>query len=211
MKREEKNAQSRQRILDASLREFSALGYDAASLNTICSENGISKGMIYHYFKDKDEIYLFCVAECFEQLTSYMTDAVKGMTGTAERRLRGYFDARLRFFAENPLYLGIFKDAALNPPDSLIGEITQARKAFDKLNIVVLTGLLESTTLREGVAVPAVVEDFRMYMDYFNLRFKAVRRGADSPEQALRKHEEMCHRQLDILLYGVLGDRHENK
>jgi AcrR family transcriptional regulator len=211
MKREEKNAQSRQRILEASLREFSAKGYDAASLNTICTENDISKGIIYHYFKDKEELYLLCVEECFEKLTSYMTDAVKGMAGTVEQRLRGYFDARLRFFAENTLYLGIFNDAALNPPDSLIGDIMEARKAFDELNISVLTCLLESTTLRGGITVPAVVEDFRMYMDYFNLRFKAVLIGAHSPEQALRKHEEMCHRQLGILLYGVLGDRDENR
>ncbi|MCY1713296.1 TetR/AcrR family transcriptional regulator [Caproiciproducens galactitolivorans] len=211
MKREEKNAQSRQRILEASLREFSAKGYDGASLNTVCTKNDISKGIIYHYFKDKDEIYLFCVQECFEKLTSYITDAIKGMAGSVEQRLRGYFDARLRFFAENPLYLGIFTDAALNPHDSLLGDITEARKAFDELNISVLTGLLESTTLRKGVTVSAVVEDFRMYMDYFNLCFKAALAGAYSPEQALRKHEERCHRQLGILLYGVLGDRDENR
>lgn len=211
MKREKKNAQSKQRILEASLREFSAKGYDAASLNAICAENDISKGIIYHYFKDKDEIYLLCVAECFEKLSSYMTDAIKEMMGSVEQRLRAYFDARLRFFAENPVYLGIFIGAALNPPDSLMGDITEARKAFDELNITVLTCLLESATLREGVTVSAVVEDFRIYMDYFNLRFKAVLMGAHSPEQALRKHEERCHRQLGILLYGVLDNSDENR
>mgnify|MGYP002539826609 CR=1 FL=1 len=58
MKREEKNALSRQRILDAAMEEFSRNGYDGASLNTVCAEKGISKGIIYHYFKDKDELYL---------------------------------------------------------------------------------------------------------------------------------------------------------
>jgi AcrR family transcriptional regulator len=211
MKREEKNAQSRQKVLDASLREFSAKGYDTASINTICAENDISKGIIYHYFKDKDEIYLLCVAECFDKLVSYMTDAVKGMEGSTEQRLHGYFDVRLRFFAENPLYLGIFTNAVLNPPDRLVGDIMAARKAFDELNISVLTRLLESTVLRKGVTVPAVVEDFRMYMDYFNMRFKAVLDEAHSPEQALQKHEERCHRQLGTLLYGVFGDRDEKR
>ena len=211
MKREEKNAQSRQKVLDASLREFSAKGYETASINTICAENDISKGTIYHYFKDKDEIYLLCVAECFDKLVSYMLDAVKGMEGSAEQHLHGYFDVRLRFFAENPLYLGIFTNAVLNPPDRLKGDIMEARKAFDELNISVLTRLLESTTLRKGITVPAVVEDFRMYMDYFNLRFNAVLVEAHSPEQALRKHEERCHRQLGTLLYGVLGDKDEKR
>lgn len=98
---------SRQRILEAVLREFSQKGYEGASLNTVCAENGISKGIVYHYFKDKDELYLFCAADCFEKLTAYLKGTAEA-AGHPEERLRGYFDARLRFFAEAPAYLGIF-------------------------------------------------------------------------------------------------------
>ncbi|MDO4269695.1 MAG: TetR/AcrR family transcriptional regulator [Eubacteriales bacterium] len=209
MKREEKSALSRQRILHASLREFSAKGYAAASLNTVCAENDISKGIIYHYFADKDELYLLCVAECFDALTAYLGRMLDGISGSVEQRLRGYFDARLCFFAENPLYLGIFNSAALETPDHLVSKIADARKDFDELNISVLTGLLKSAVLRNDITLSDVVEDFRMYMDYFNLRFKSALTGILSPEQTLRKHEEICHRQLNILLYGVLGERDE--
>ena len=84
MKREEKNMLSRQRILEAVLREFSQKGYEGASLNTVCAENGISKGIVYHYFKDKDELYLFCAADCFEKLTAYL----KGTAEAAGHRAR---------------------------------------------------------------------------------------------------------------------------
>lgn len=57
MKREEKNLQSRQKIMDAAWKEFGEKSYAEASLNTICKEGDISKGIIYHYFKDKDELY----------------------------------------------------------------------------------------------------------------------------------------------------------
>lgn len=53
MKREEKNLQTRRRIMDSALNEFSKQGYGASSINTICSAQGISKGIIYHYFKIK--------------------------------------------------------------------------------------------------------------------------------------------------------------
>ena len=46
MNREEKNALSRQRILEAALEEFSQKGYEAASLSNVCAEKGISKGII---------------------------------------------------------------------------------------------------------------------------------------------------------------------
>ena len=50
MKREEKSALSRQRILDAATEEFSQKGYEGASLNTVWAKKGISKGIIYHHF-----------------------------------------------------------------------------------------------------------------------------------------------------------------
>lgn len=209
MKREEKNALSRQRILDAAMEEFSAKGYDGASLNTVCGEKGISKGIIYHYFKDKDELYLLCVEACFNAFTAYLKDAAASLSGPARERLRAYFDARLRFFADYPRYLGLFADAALDPPAGLWDQIADRRRAFDELNISVLTGLLDSAPLRAGLSVEAVVEDFRLYLDYFNIHYRAAFRGDASPQEALLKHEERCHCQIDILLYGVMGEPHE--
>lgn len=206
MKREDKNALSRQLILEAALREFSDKGYEGASLNTVWAENGISKGMIYHHFKDKDEIYVLCVEMCFDELTERLGETLKEPAGTAAERLRGYFDARLRFFAENPLYLGLFSDAAFQPPAALRSAIAQRRRAFDELNVAVLTELLNSQPLREGLSSAAIVEDFRIYMDFFNLRFRAVCSEGLSPEAALREHEERCHRQIDILLHGVVRE-----
>lgn len=207
MKREEKNALTRQRIIDAALREFSAKGYDVASVNTLCEEKDISKGIIYHYFKDKNELYLLLVADCFEKLTAYLRAAEGGFGRTVEERLGGYFDARLRFFAENPLQLGIFFNAVLNPPPRLSAEIAAVRKDFDALNTSVMTGLLTSAPLRRDVSVSALVEDFRLYMDFFNARFQTVSVEASTPEKALRDHEEQCHRQIRILLYGVMEER----
>ena len=204
MKREEKNALSRQRILEAAREEFSKRGYDGASLNTVCSEKGISKGIIYHYFKDKDELYLLCVKECFDSLTEALSQTADALTGSAKEKLQSYFSARLRFFAEHPQFLGIFADAAFNPPPHLTREITALRQPFDELTISVLTGLLESAPLRKGLSVSLIVEDFRMYMDFFNMRFQADSGTEHTMDELLQKHEERCQRQLDILLYGVI-------
>lgn len=207
MKREEKNALSRQRILEAAMEEFSKKGYDGASLNTVCSENGFSKGIIYHYFKDKNELYLLCVEECFREVTSYLKEHAAASDGSAGRRLQDYFNTRLRFFADHPLCLGIFAEAVFNPPAGLRVEIATRKEDFDRLNISVLTELLESEPLREGLTVSSIVEDFRMYMDIFNMRFQADARDGRPMEELLKEHEERCHRQLDIMLYGVLGER----
>lgn len=132
------------------------------------------------------------------------------MTGSAEEQLQSYFRARLDFFAENPIYLGIFADAAFNPPSALAPEISGCRHAFDDLNISVLTKVLESESLRTGLSVTTIVDDFRMYMNYFNMRFKTDFSSERSIEELLKDHEERCHRQLDIPLHGILGKKNAN-
>lgn len=207
MKREEKNALSRQRIINAAMQEFSKNGYDGASLNTICAENDISKGIIYHYFKDKDELYIFCVKECFAKLTEYMRKVSKDLEGGMEECIASYFDARLRFFADNPIYMGIFSDVCLKSSLTENEKIAEARKEFDELNISVLTELLKNAPLKSGLTVEMVVEDFRLFMDFFNMHFKKAIDGNLNPDAVLREHEERCHRQLNLSLYGVIGEK----
>ncbi len=204
MKRKEKNLQSRQRILEGALKEFSVKSYGEASLNSICNDNGMSKGIIYHYFKDKDELYLLCVKECFDALTSYLSGAVKTLNGSVEEHLRGYFDARLRFFSDNSPYLNLFCNAVMNPPTHLLKAIGEVKSEFDTLNISVLTELLDRVSLRPDISVSEVVDDFRAYQDFFNARYRTIQQDR-STESILHDHEERCHRQLKMLLHGVIG------
>lgn len=213
MKREEKSALSKQKILEAAMEEFSRKGYSGASLNTVWAEKGISKGIIYHHFQDKDELYLLCVRTCFDAITAYLQTAADSLSGTSHDRLKNYFDARFRFFTDHPVYLGIFIDASVNPPEKLLPRIRQLRQDFDQLNISVLKKLLRNEPLRPGLSADLVADDFRMYMDYFNMHFRVAccenySQENHSQNDILRKHEEMCHRQLDILLHGVLDSDH---
>jgi AcrR family transcriptional regulator len=57
-----------QRIIQAALKEFSYKGYELASTNEIVKKAMIAKGMLFHYFKDKKELYLFLCDYCFEIL-----------------------------------------------------------------------------------------------------------------------------------------------
>jgi len=49
---------TRQRILEAAIREFSAQGYSGARVDMICKRARANPRMIYHYFGDKDGLYV---------------------------------------------------------------------------------------------------------------------------------------------------------
>ena len=67
MKKEEKTKQTCEKIVHAATIEFGSRSYDAVSLNAICGKYQIAKGLIYHNFKNKDELYLYCVKKSFEK------------------------------------------------------------------------------------------------------------------------------------------------
>lgn len=53
----ERSAETRQRILDAALREFAANGLAGARTEAIASAAGVNKALIYYYFNSKENLY----------------------------------------------------------------------------------------------------------------------------------------------------------
>ena len=194
MKREEKNQLTIRRIMDSALAEFAGKGYGASSVNTICAAQDISKGIIYHYFNTKDELYLACVEECFCKLTDFLA-ANSPMQGTVEERLEGYFSNRMHFFSLYPVYQSIFCEAVISPPAHLVAEIGLKKKRFDDLNIHILEQLLQELPLQPGMTMEEVVETFRLFQDFFN---------ATERTQDFYLREGHCKKALHILLYGVV-------
>jgi TetR/AcrR family transcriptional regulator len=54
----ERSAETRQRILDAAAREFSANGLAGARTEAIAAAAGVNKALLYYYFDSKDRLYL---------------------------------------------------------------------------------------------------------------------------------------------------------
>lgn len=62
----------RNRILEAALVEFADKGYKKASTNTIVREAKVSKGLLFHYFISKKDLYIL--------IFKYAKDTVKNDT-----------------------------------------------------------------------------------------------------------------------------------
>ena len=63
------------RILDAAVRVFARLGYHGARVSDIAKEAGIAYGLVYHYFKNKEEI----LNTIFEDRWSGFVEALHGI------------------------------------------------------------------------------------------------------------------------------------
>lgn len=55
---QQRSEETRARLLQAAAKEFSTSGYDAASVDDICAEAGVSKGAFYHHFPSKQAVFI---------------------------------------------------------------------------------------------------------------------------------------------------------
>lgn len=204
MKKKNKGELSRREILDAALEEFSTYGYAGASLNRVCKEKDLSKGRIYHHFKDKDELYLKCLEDCFNQFREHLADVYRTNDDGVEIRIKKYFDTRIHFFMDHPQYLGIFMDVALNMPDQLKDEIQMIRNEFDRQSTAILKDILHHAPIREDLNLNILVEDIKVYMNFTNMNLRDRLSERLDAEDVWKQHEERVHRQLDLILYGIL-------
>ena len=51
--------EKQEKILEAAIKEFADKGFEKASTNEIIREAGISKGILFHYFQNKKNLFLF--------------------------------------------------------------------------------------------------------------------------------------------------------
>jgi AcrR family transcriptional regulator len=55
---QQRSEETRAKIMDAATKLFSTRGFNAASVDDICTEAGISKGAFYHHFESKQALFL---------------------------------------------------------------------------------------------------------------------------------------------------------
>ena len=74
--REDHLAARRRQILDGARRCFAEYGYDGATVRRLEETTGLSRGAIFHHFKDKDALFLALAREDAERMADVARERV---------------------------------------------------------------------------------------------------------------------------------------
>ena len=69
----------RRQILDAAITVFARQGFHACRVSDIADEAGVAYGLVYHYFKSKDQV----LNELFTERWSLLLAAIEEVDGQA--------------------------------------------------------------------------------------------------------------------------------
>ena len=154
---QQRSEETRANILDAAVRRFAMAGYDAASVDDICSEAGVSKGAFYHHFPTKQAVFLAL-------LDGWLTTIDSGLDNFRQPTIPETFVKMTQllpviFAAADdrmPMFLEFWTQASRDEKiwDATIAPYRHYRDHFAKL---VQAGIDEGS-LKEGVDVQAAAQ-----------------------------------------------------
>ena len=112
-----KGDETKERILEESLKLFQRKGMGGTSLSDILAATGLKKGALYFHFTSKEEIALLALERARSELLGFLDSSLTGQTPAA--RLDNHFSALLEMHRKLCFAGGcIFGNVALEMADS---------------------------------------------------------------------------------------------
>lgn len=188
-------------ILEAALEEFAAQGYGGASMAGAAARAGIAKGLIYHYFPGKAELFTAVVRSCIQPIFAEAEKLVAAHAGSCAELLRRLTE------------LG-YQRVGADPRDSLVFKLLLAEADhFPELGELYRTEVLArglalvTAVMHAGVAAgefrPEVAEaDGLAAVLMAPVAMASVWRGMLGPERA-PSLDAMCAAQVSLVLSGL--------
>lgn len=203
VKQKERQERSRQAIIQAAMDEFGNADFEAVTMEQICVIHEISKGMMYHYFSNKDELFLCCVSMIFQELWKYLLEnrSIPADEPVFES-LKRFFLLRESFFQTRDREKHIFENAVFYPPKHLAAQIQKYREPIHEENDRYLRQIVSRAKLHKNLNEEKAIR----YLDSVYQLFWNALHHYCQPQRSQSFHSILTEAEefLEMLLFGVI-------
>lgn len=152
MKAKDLNGDTAAKIAECSIALFNEYGYDGTSVSDISKSTEMSRGILYHYFKNKDNLYLHCAKKCIDEFRLYIK-ANESDLNTGKEAALALLNLQQNFLRQHPQYRVLcYNTLALRPPH-LSPELSEIRKALKEDNAVAFKDAFQDVKFGNGVTL----------------------------------------------------------
>lgn len=195
----------RKLIIDVCMEEFAQNGYEKASTNKIVKNAGISKGILFHYFGNKKNLYLYILDYAIEVFTEKFYEIDSDIPGDLIDRIIYYGIGKLKVYCECPVASKLIMDAFIYIPEELKSEVMERYQKIYDQNVPILLKDIDKTKFRDGIDKDKAVELVMMCMEGMN--FKYINIFKSHPERMMNMEEVFNEMKeyFEILKGGLYG------
>ncbi len=127
------DSEKRNRIINSAIEEFSLYPYNKASTNNIVKKAGISKGLLFHYFGSKKELYEYLCGFVVKKLFNEINDSLNWDESDIFERIKEIALAKLKMSHTYPKLFDFVISLFKNESNSL--NVSDAISLYEKYGI----------------------------------------------------------------------------
>lgn len=136
----------RRKLLNAAMNLFESQGYFSTTIEQITTEAGVSKGLVYNYFRSKEELLTALIEDATLAMSSVANELKSHQT--VEESLSEFVDSFFRFLKTERRFLKLQLTIMLMPELQNIVGIPQRKRA--KLLLDMLSGWFREAGTRDA-------------------------------------------------------------
>jgi AcrR family transcriptional regulator len=191
--------QRRQQLISAAIRVMQRTGYHQMSMQALAEEAGVSVGLAYRYFENKESVLLSAIVDILDALSAELPSAAAASSGgNASERLSAVFGAYVRVIDR-------YRDAVLL---TYRESATLPRDGRDKIKErEVATAAPMGAAIKDGIASGEFVDcdvELAVYDLVLVAHGWALKHWLFSREHTV---EEYIERQTTLMLRALQTDR----
>jgi AcrR family transcriptional regulator len=130
--RETAHTETRQRLLEAAVDEFSQHGFEGANVNGISVAAGFAKGTVYNYFASKRALMLALIDDIARLHFDFVAEQVH-LEQASLRRLERFFEAGIEFVRQYPAKARLITTTVYGPDEPFKQHVYQIYRPFFEL------------------------------------------------------------------------------
>lgn len=167
--------EKRQKIINAAFDEFTEKGYELASTNQIVKNAGIGKGMLFYYFTNKHELFLFLIEYAIEITEKEFLNKLSEAPDLFER-FKNVAIQKLAFLTQYPNAMNFMAKVMINEADQLDETVKEKIHVLEQKTYKLLYSRIDTNLFREEIetekAIKIIQWTFRGYEEEMTYRLK---------------------------------------
>jgi len=151
------DVEKQDRILNAAMKEFAQNGFEKASTNEIVKEADISKGLLFHYFKNKKNLFLFLYDHCIDVSTNEFYKKINLDEKDFFIRVNQMCIIKFELLNKYPEMFKFIETAYMENSKSVKKELDERKEKLIEINSIKVFEGIDISKFRSGIDVEKAI------------------------------------------------------
>jgi TetR/AcrR family transcriptional regulator len=187
------NQEKQERILNAALKEFAQKGYENASTNEIVKSAEISKGLLFHYFNNKKELYLFLYNHFVEVLMEEFFNELDFNERDIFERLKSLMILKSKLMVRHPEVFDFMMSASMEASEEVKEALNSTNTQLMQASYGRLFENIDLTKFQEGMDIQRTINIIMWTLEGFSNqeleKAKRLNKGLHDFDDAFKEAE----------------------